>query len=168
MRISNFREPLCVAKIGCLICPEAVVPRCCSFYVFLKISQNLQESVCAGVCSNKVAGVQSETLLKKRLSRVFSCEFSEIFRNTFFYRYLQTTASSCYFLFGKWWTFKKTVFSARCNFSEMKKRMIKEINSVQGQTLLRLNQPLSMPFQINGVIKLHNIQQTVQIWFTEP
>ena len=25
MRISNFREPLCVVKIGGLICPEAAV-----------------------------------------------------------------------------------------------------------------------------------------------
>ena len=84
MRISKFREPLCVVKIGCLICPEAVVPRCYSFQVFLKISQNLQENACSGVSFNKVAGLQPGTLLKKRLSRVFSCEFSGIFERMFF------------------------------------------------------------------------------------
>ena len=72
-----------------------------------EISQNLQENACAGVSLSKVAGWQPETLLKKRLSRVFSREFSRIFKNTFFYRHFQATASFCYFMSGKWWTFKK-------------------------------------------------------------
>ena len=74
----------CVVKIGCLICPEAVVPRCYSFQVFLKISQNLQENACSGVSFNKVAGLQPGTLFKKKLSRVFPCEFSGIFKRTLF------------------------------------------------------------------------------------
>ena len=42
--------------------------------VLLKISQNLQENTCARVY----------TLKKEILERVFSCQFYEIFKNTFF------------------------------------------------------------------------------------
>ena len=42
---------------------------------------------------NKAAGIRSSTLLKKEtLARVFSCEFYEIFKNTFFIEHLRTTA----------------------------------------------------------------------------
>ena len=72
------------------------------------------------VSFNKVAGLQPETLLKKRLSRVFSCDVSGIFKNIFFYRHLRATTSSCYFLSGKWWTFKKEssqdVIHFRCSW----------------------------------------------------
>ena len=43
---------------------------------------------------NKVAGLRSATLLKKEtLAQVFSCEFCEIFKNTFFTEHIWTTAS---------------------------------------------------------------------------
>ena len=43
---------------------------------------------------NKVAGLRLATLLKKRpLVQVFSCEFCEIFKNTFFNRTTLVTAS---------------------------------------------------------------------------
>ena len=43
--------------------------------VFLKFSQNSQESTCARVF-----------IKKETLAQTFSCEFGEIFKNTFFYR----------------------------------------------------------------------------------
>ena len=56
--------------------------------VFLEISQNSQENTCARVSFfNKVAGLRPVTLLKKESpAQVFSCEFFEISKNTFFYR----------------------------------------------------------------------------------
>ena len=55
--------------------------------VFLKISQNSQENTCAGA--------RPATLLTKKLwlAQVFSCEFCEVFKNTFFTEHLRTTAS---------------------------------------------------------------------------
>ena len=42
---------------------------------------------------NKVAHLRPATLLKKRLAQVFSCEFYEISKNTFFYRTLPVAVS---------------------------------------------------------------------------
>ena len=63
---------------------EAVAWRCSVTKVFLKISQNSLESICARV--SFFAGLRSATLLKKEtLTLVSSYEFSsEIFKNTFF------------------------------------------------------------------------------------
>ena len=36
----------------------------------------------------KVEGLRLATLLKKTLAQLFSCEFCEIFKNTFFHRIL--------------------------------------------------------------------------------
>ena len=36
------------------------------------------------------------TLLKKRMTQVFSCEFSESFKNTFFAEHLRVAASQCF------------------------------------------------------------------------
>ena len=47
---------------------------------------------------NKVAGLRPATLLKKTLAQVFSCEFREISKNTFFKEHLWATASlPCHF-----------------------------------------------------------------------
>ena len=45
---------------------------------------------------NKVAGLRSATLLKKRLTlaQVFPCEFCEIYKNTFSYRTPPVAASN--------------------------------------------------------------------------
>ena len=40
--------------------------------------------LCQSLFFNKVAGLRPSTLLKKTLSQVLSCEFCEIFKNTFF------------------------------------------------------------------------------------
>ena len=43
--------------------------------------------MCQSQFLNKIAGLRPETLLKKEsLAQVFSCEFCEIFKKTFFYR----------------------------------------------------------------------------------
>ena len=51
----------------------------------LKISQNSQENTCARVFFDKKESL-SFFLKKESLAQVFSCEFCEIFKNTFFYR----------------------------------------------------------------------------------
>ena len=63
---------------------EAVVRGCSVENVFLEISQNLQENTCARLFFNKK---------KESLAQVFSCEFCEISKNTFFYRKPQEAAS---------------------------------------------------------------------------
>ena len=62
-------------KYSChfILSPEAVVQRCSVKKVFLKISQNSQENTCAKV-----------SLLIKLQAQLFSCEFCEFFKNTFF------------------------------------------------------------------------------------
>ena len=49
---------------------------------------------------NKVAALRPATLLKRRLAQVFLCEFSKIFKNTFFTEHLWTTASEEFAFFG--------------------------------------------------------------------
>ena len=61
--------------------------------VFLEISQNSQESTCARV--SFLIKLQAETcsfIKKETLAQVFSCEFYEISKNTFFTEHLWATA----------------------------------------------------------------------------
>ena len=51
--------------------------------VLLKVLQNSQEKTCARVSFNTEA---CNFIKKETLVQVFSCEFCEIFKNTFFYR----------------------------------------------------------------------------------
>ena len=62
--------------------PEAVAQRCSVKKVFLKISQNSKENT-------KAFNVINETL-----AQVFSCEFCELFKNTFLTEHLWMTASA--------------------------------------------------------------------------
>ena len=88
---------------------EAVNRRCSVEKVFLKISQNLQENTGVRVpfffFFGKVAGLSLQ-LYKKRdsglslqlyeketLAQAFSCEFCDIFKNTFSYRTPPVAAS---------------------------------------------------------------------------
>ena len=61
----------------------------------LEFSQNSQEKTCTRVIFlNEVAGLQACNFIKKEtVAQVFSCEFCEIFKNTFFTEHLWTTAS---------------------------------------------------------------------------
>ena len=61
--------------------------RCTVKKVLLKISQNSQENTCARV--SFLIKLQAEAcnfIKKETLAQVFSCEFCEIFKNTFFRR----------------------------------------------------------------------------------
>ena len=66
--------------------------------MFLEISQNSQENTCARVSFfNKVAGLRLAILLKNEsLAQVFSCEFCEVSKKTFFHRAPPVAASNPY------------------------------------------------------------------------
>ena len=64
---------------GRLKLPGAVAQRCSVKKVFLRISQNSQESTCARV----------SFLIKLTLTQAFSCEFREMSKNTFFTEHLR-------------------------------------------------------------------------------
>ena len=64
---------------------------------------------CESLFLNKVTGLWPATLLKKEtLAQVFSCEFYEISKNTFFTEHLWTTASVWCFRTSRLWIFYKT------------------------------------------------------------
>ena len=72
---------------------EAVTQRCSVKKEFLEISQNSQENTCARV---KVAALRPEAcnvIKKETLAQVFSCEFCQMSKNTFFYRTHPVAAS---------------------------------------------------------------------------
>ena len=50
--------------------------------------------LCQSLFFNKVVGLRPPTLFKKILAQVFSCEFYEISKNTFFYRTLPVAVSA--------------------------------------------------------------------------
>ena len=62
----------------------------------LEISQNSQENTCARV--SFLIKLQAEDLAQVALAQVFSCEFCEISKNTFFTEHLRTTVSG----YNKW------------------------------------------------------------------
>ena len=70
---------------------EAVVQRCSVKKVFLKILQYLWENTCARV-SFLINFIKEGTL-----AHVCSCEFYEIFKNTYFYRTPMVAASVLFF-----------------------------------------------------------------------
>ena len=72
---------------------EAVVRRCPVKKVFLKIFQNSQENTCA----RAFFLIKLQAFIKKEtLARLFSCEFWEIFKNTFLPEHLRRTTSDFY------------------------------------------------------------------------
>ena len=75
---------------------EAVSWRYSVKKLFLEISQNSQENVCARVSYfDKVARLRPANFSKKEtLAQVFSCEFCEISKNTFSVEHLWVTASN--------------------------------------------------------------------------
>ena len=73
---------------------EAVVRRCFVKKVFLKIPQNSQENTCArDSFLIKLQALACNFIKKETLAQVFSCEFCEISKNTFFYRKPPVAAS---------------------------------------------------------------------------
>ena len=66
---------------------EAVVRRCSVKKVFLEISQNSQENTCARASILINLQAQACNFIKiEALAQVFSCEFCEMSKNTFYYR----------------------------------------------------------------------------------
>ena len=62
--------------------------------MFLKISQNSEENTCARVSFLiKLQTLAYNFIEKETLTQVFSCEFCEIFKNTFFTGRLRESAS---------------------------------------------------------------------------
>ena len=73
---------------------EAVVQRYSVIKVFLEISQSSQENNCARVSFLiKLQGSTCNLIKKETLAQVFSSEFCEISKNTFFTEHLHATAS---------------------------------------------------------------------------
>ena len=54
--------------------------------------------LCQSLFFNKVAGAACNFIKKETLTQVFSCEFCEISKNTFFTEHLRTTASIVWIL----------------------------------------------------------------------
>ena len=69
--------------------------------VFLKNSQNSQENTCARVSCLIKLQASGNFLKKETLAQVFSCEFCDISKNTFFAEHLRVTASVLYILWEK-------------------------------------------------------------------
>ena len=53
----------------------------------------LKRHLCQSLFFNKVAGAACNFIKRETLAQVFSCEFYEISKNTFFTEHLWTTAS---------------------------------------------------------------------------
>ena len=88
----HFRRFYCTFSLNTEY-SEAVVRRCFAKKVLLKILQNSLENTCARFTLlikffNKIFLLKKETL-----AQVFSCEFCNYFKNTFFYRTTLVTAS---------------------------------------------------------------------------
>ena len=61
--------------------------------MFLKSLKSSQESICAGVFYDKVAGPQNCNFIKKRLQHSFFLEFCELSKSTYLVEDLWTAAS---------------------------------------------------------------------------
>ena len=72
---------------------KAVIWRCSVKKLFVKISHYSQETPRLKSLFNKVAGLQTATLLKTDSSTSVSCEYCEIVKNTHFKKHLRTAAS---------------------------------------------------------------------------
>ena len=108
---------------------EAVVQRCSVKKVFLKISQDSQENTCARVCFlNKVTSLTLQLYQKETLAPVFSNEFCEIFKNTFF---LQSTSGYCF------------CFLVQCSYVFCKKD-VKNFGKFTGKYLCQILRPATL------------------------
>ena len=73
---------------------EAVTRSCSVKKVFLETSQNSRESTCArATFLIKLQSQACNFIKKETLAQVFSCEFCEISKNTFFYKTRPVAAS---------------------------------------------------------------------------
>ena len=130
MRISNFREPLRAVKISCVICPEAVVPRCYSFRCSWNFRKTYRKKSVLESLSIKLLAYRLELYLRRGCSKYFPVNLAEFLRAPFFTDISWRLLLPVIFCLGGGTLLRKTVFSAKCNFSETEKWMIKETNSV--------------------------------------
>ena len=73
---------------------EAVTGGALLQIIFLEISQNSQENTCVRASFLIKFQVKAFIFIKKEtLTQMFSCEFCEISKNTFFTEHFRTTAS---------------------------------------------------------------------------
>ena len=91
--LCDFTQALIIIKnlweITCnvFLCTEAVTWRCSVENVSLKILQNSQENTCARISFLISWWPEAGSFIKKEsLAQVFSYEFCEMFKKTFFYR----------------------------------------------------------------------------------
>ena len=76
MRISNLREPLFVVKLDCLICPEAVVPRCYRKAPVQKSACHFQRVICVSFSAfNALFSASRKFIFSFKLSTSFSSNF---------------------------------------------------------------------------------------------
>ena len=98
--LCDFTQALIIIKnlweITCdvFLCTEAVTWRCSVENVSLKILQNSQENTCARISFLISWWPEAGSFIKKEsLAQVFSYEFCEMFKKTFFYRTPTATGS---------------------------------------------------------------------------
>ena len=90
-----IRENSCILKEA--VTAEAAVRRCCSKYVFLKISHFAiftEKHPCWSLFKIKLQAWKPATLLKRNSNLVIFCEYYEIFKNSFVHRTSQVAASA--------------------------------------------------------------------------
>ena len=75
--------------------------------------------LCQGLFFNKLAGLGAATLLKKKLTLLFSCEFCKISKNTLFIEHLCMTTSE--FICGVFF-----IFYIIKNFCHEKSRFVRK------------------------------------------
>ena len=61
--------------------------------VLKKFAKSIGKNLCQSLFSNKVAGLTCIFIKKETLAQATSCEFCEIFKNTFLIEHLRATAS---------------------------------------------------------------------------
>ena len=89
---------------------EAVIRRCSIEKVFLKYCNITGKPLQMGLFFNKVAGWSPAAFFKKEaLAQIYSCEFCENFRNTYFVEHLKIAAFKLSF---KYWILKLTIVEA--------------------------------------------------------
>ena len=68
----------------------------CEKYVLRNFTKFTGKQLCQGLFCNKVAGIVCNFIEKETMAQVFSCEFCQISKNTFFYRTLLLAPSGYY------------------------------------------------------------------------
>ena len=81
---------ICVVIISCRVCDvkyrSSVLEVFCEKGVLRNFAKFTGKHLCQSLFFNKVAGGACNIIKKETLVQVFSCEFCEISKNTFFYR----------------------------------------------------------------------------------